>query len=125
MQLAGLTIRPINFISTVDSTDIVSVEQRIKNEKVEIPAPTVMQNYNMYMGGVDYHDKYDQLFFPGKHHKFKKYYIKLMFLLIDVAMTNSWIYYKVVNSKKCKHSEARVDFILSITQQMPKIVLVK
>jgi hypothetical protein len=61
--LAGLTIRPINFISTVDSTDIVSVEQRIKNEKVEIPAPTVMQNYNMYMGGVDYHDKYDQLSF--------------------------------------------------------------
>ena len=59
--------KAINFISTADSTEIVSVKRRIKNEKVEIPAPLVIKNYNMYMGGVDKHDKLLSTFLLGKH----------------------------------------------------------
>jgi hypothetical protein len=69
----------VNFISTADTTEIVSVERRIKNEKVKVPAPVVVKNYNKYMGGVDKHDKLRSTFSLGKHHKFKKYYVKLMY----------------------------------------------
>ena len=78
----------------------------------------VVKNYNKYMRGVEKHDKLRSTFSLSKHHKFKKYYVKLMLFLVDVAMTNSWIYYKLVNPDKCKKSEARADYFLSIAQYL-------
>jgi len=49
--------KAVNFISTADTTDIVSIERRIRNEKVSIPAPLGVKIYNKYIGGVDKHDK--------------------------------------------------------------------
>jgi hypothetical protein len=118
IAVGWLDNKPVNFISTADTTEIVSVERRIKNEKVKVPAPVVVKNYNKYMGGVDKHDKLRSTFSLGKHHKFKKYYVKLMLFLVDVAMTNSWIYYKLINPDKCKKSEARADYFLSIAQHL-------
>ncbi len=100
IAVGWLDNKPVNFISTADTTEIVSVERRIKHEKVKVPAPVVVKNYNKYMGGVDKHDKLRSTFSLGKHHKFKKYYVKLMLFLVDVTMTNSWIYYKLVNPIK-------------------------
>jgi hypothetical protein len=102
IAVGWLDNKAVDFISTADSTEIVSVEQRIKNEKVQLPAPVVVKRYNMFMGGVDKHVKLQSTFLPGKHHKFKKYCIKLMLFLIGMAIKNSWIYYKIVNAKKCK-----------------------
>jgi hypothetical protein len=61
-----MTIRPL-ILSALQTVLIVSVKRRIKNEKVEIPAPLVIKNYNMYMGGVDKHDKLLSTFLLGKH----------------------------------------------------------
>ncbi len=62
------------------------------------------------MGGVDKHDKLRSTFALGKHHKFKKYYVKLMLFLVDIALTNSWMYYKMVNLDSTSGSELRADF---------------
>ena len=35
-------------------------------------------------------------------------------------MTNRWIYYKLINPDKCKKSEARADYYLSIAQHLVK-----
>lgn len=37
---------------------------------------------------------------------------------MDIALTNSWIYYKLTNPTKCKKSEARADFFLSIAERL-------
>jgi hypothetical protein len=65
------------------------------------------------MGGVDKHDKLWSSFALGKHHKLKKYYIKLMLFLFDIALTNSWIYYKMVNPDSASESELRADFFIT------------
>jgi hypothetical protein len=70
------------------------------------------------MGGVDKHNKLRSTFSLGKHHNFKKHYVKLMLFLVDVAVTNSWICYKLVHPNECKKSEARADYFLSITQHL-------
>ena len=118
VALGWIDNKVVNFISTADTTDIASVERRVKNEKVEVPAPEVVKNYNKYMGGVDKHDKLRSTFALGKHHKFKKYYVKLMLFLMDIAMTNSWIYYKLENPDKCKKSESRADYFLSVAEHL-------
>jgi len=49
------------------------------------------------MGGVDKHDKLRSTFSLGKQHKLKKYYVKWLLFLVDIALTNSWLYYKLVH----------------------------
>ncbi len=50
----------------------------------------------------------------GKQHKLKKYYVKLLLFLVDVALTNSWIYYKLSNPGTVKKEESRADFFLML-----------
>jgi hypothetical protein len=110
VAVGWLDNKAVNFISTADTTNISSIERRIGNNKVTVRAPEVVVNYNKYMGGVDKHDKLRSTFALGKHHKFKKYYVKLMLFLVDIALTNSWIYYKMVNPDSTGGSESRADF---------------
>jgi hypothetical protein len=81
--------KAVDFISTADTTSSRVVKRRVPNKKVEIPAPEVVCKYNKYMGGVDKHDKLRSTFSLCKQHKFKKYYVKLLLFLLDVALTNS------------------------------------
>ncbi|MFN9978694.1 MAG: hypothetical protein ACK53Y_02210 [bacterium] len=57
-----------------------------------MPAPEIVCNYNKYTGGIDSSDRLRATFSLGKQHKFKKYYVKLMLFLVDIALTNAWIY---------------------------------
>jgi hypothetical protein len=69
------------------------------------------------MGGVDKHDKLRSTFSFGKRHKLKKYYVKLLLFLVDISLTNSWLYYKLVNEEKLKkNGESRADFFLCVAQ---------
>jgi len=49
--------KAVHFISTADSTKVVNVRRRVQNNKVDVSAPIIVQNYNKYMGGVDRHDR--------------------------------------------------------------------
>jgi hypothetical protein len=102
------------FLSTADTTDIVCVRRHSESEKMNVPAPVAMAEYNKYMGGVDKHDKLWSLFSIGKCHKIKKYYIKLLFFLVDVSLANSWIYYSFCNPAEAKNAEAQANFFLSL-----------
>jgi hypothetical protein len=55
-----------------------------------VPAPEIVCNYNKYMGGLDRHDRLRSTFSLDKQHKFKKYYVKLMLFLVEIALTNAW-----------------------------------
>jgi hypothetical protein len=44
------------FVSTADTTEIVTVNRRIGSTKVNVVAPLAIANYNKFMGGVDCHD---------------------------------------------------------------------
>jgi Transposase IS4 len=120
IAVGWLDNKAVHFITTADTTAMQTVQRRIQNEKVNVPAPEVVANYNKFMGGVDKHDKLRSTFALGKHHKFKKYYVKLMLFLFDIALTNSWIYYKLKNKEKTKKAEARADFFLSLATELVK-----
>jgi hypothetical protein len=65
-----------------------------------------MKNYNI-MGGVDRHDRLRSSFSLCKTHKFHKYYVKLFLFLLDVGLTNAWIYYKIANPESTKKYGSR------------------
>jgi hypothetical protein len=70
---------------SIDSLNIINPLLEILKRKVDTAAPKVVFNFIKYMGGVDKHDKLWNTFALGKCHKFKKYYMKLLFFLMDIA----------------------------------------
>jgi hypothetical protein len=49
----------------------------------------------------------------------KKYYVKLLLFLVDITLTSSWLYYKVVHEDITQQGEeASADFFLSVAQAM-------
>ncbi|MFN9981317.1 MAG: hypothetical protein ACK53Y_15435, partial [bacterium] len=109
----------MNFISTSDTTKVVSVSRRVRNERLQISAPETVARYNRFMGGADKHDKLRSTFSFGKRHKLKKYYVKLLLFLVDISLTSSWSYYKLVNEEKLKkNEESKADFFLCVAQAM-------
>ncbi len=57
IAVGWLDIRAVNFISTADSTKVKSIQQLIQNDKLQIPAPEVVCQYNKFRGGVDKNDR--------------------------------------------------------------------
>jgi hypothetical protein len=74
-------------------------------------------NYNKYMG-VDHHDRLHLKFSLCSQHKFKKYYVKVLLFLLDIGLTNSWVYYKSCNKEICSKEGVHADFFQALAESM-------
>lgn len=57
-----------------------------------IPCPSTVREHNKFMGGVDLMDCLIALY--RIHTRSKKYYHKIFFHFLDVAVVNSWLLYR-------------------------------
>jgi len=86
-----------------------------------VEAPEIVANYNKGMDGVDRHDQYRQLFSLCKTHGFKKYYVKLVLALFDMAIVNAVLHFKMRwkdSEDKEKASMSRADFMQEIASKL-------
>jgi len=120
ISVGWLDNKAVNFISTADTTAVKAVKCRITNDKVEVAALEIVVNYNKYMGVMDQHDRLQSSFSLSKAHKFKKYYVKLLLFLMDVALTNAWVYYSLANPDEANKDGARADFFVTLGGQLVK-----
>ena len=70
------------------------------------------------MHAVDHHDQLRQLFLLSSWHGFKKYYIKIMLGIMDMALVNAFILYKMMNPDKCSTSAPRYEFMDGVADAM-------
>jgi hypothetical protein len=63
------------------------------------------------MQAVDRHDQLREGFSLAGRHGFKKYYQKIALGLIDMAVVNAWIHYRLVHPEKCSKERARYEFM--------------
>ncbi|XP_039291681.1 piggyBac transposable element-derived protein 3-like [Nilaparvata lugens] len=79
----------------------------------EIPCPKIVKVYNKHMGGVDLMDAH-----IGRHHismKSKKWYFRLFYHLVDMAVVNSWILFSAKqNGKKMSQKEFRTELAVTL-----------
>ncbi|XP_064473141.1 piggyBac transposable element-derived protein 2-like [Ornithodoros turicata] len=98
--------KPITLASThIGEEPIGSCRRWSKKEKkyLDVPRPAIADEYNRYMGGVDLCDLMLSLYSTTQ--RTKKWTVRAMIFLLDLAAVNSWLQYKedsvlLVRSKK-------------------------
>lgn len=64
--------------------------------------PAVVREYNAFMGGVDLHDMQVELYRTDI--RAKRFYLRIVFHLIDTCVVNTWLLYRRhCVQKNCKH----------------------
>ena len=74
------------------------ISRRIKGSRTSkiVKCPDVLEKYNQFMGGVDLMDQ-KKVTYQFSHRSSHKYYIRLVFDIVDIAVNNAAIVYEKVN----------------------------
>ena len=88
--------------------------------KILVQAPEVIKKYNNGMDGVDRHDQYRSLISLCARHRFKKYYVKLILALVDMALTNANLHFMLrwKGTTDPRSTLSRADFFKEIAEKL-------
>jgi len=75
-----------------ETTNKIKRWDRQSRSYVQIDCPTVVEEYNKYMGGVDLADMLISLYRTTI--KTKRWYLKVLFHCVDIAKVNAWLVYR-------------------------------
>lgn len=85
---------PVNVISNMhdDSEEVNVLRTNTEGVRDSVPYSKSIADYNTYMGGVD---KFDQLLAVYSiSWKSRRWWLKILYYLLDCCIVNSYIYYK-------------------------------
>lgn len=87
---------------------------------IEIQRPNIIQEYNTYMGGVDLNDMLVSLY--RVKIGVKRYYLRIIFHLIDICIVNAWLLYR----RDCSiRGEAKYKKLLTFRSEIGHALLQK
>ena len=90
--------KAIMIISNFHGTEGTSVQRRQRNgEKLDVPCPTAIADYNKNMGGVDKADMLRALYAVNR--KSVKWWHRIYWCLLDIAFVNSYVSYQSMHGK--------------------------
>lgn len=87
--------KPVHTVSTYAGAhpeDTVKRYDRKSKEKIDVTRPFVIQEYNKFTGGVDMMERMIAYYPHG--FKNKKWYLRVFFHLLNMAIINSWLLYR-------------------------------
>ena len=82
-----------------NQTSSVSCRVKGKSATTPVPCPSIVKEYNNSMGGVDLLDQRTAAYKSDRISSSGYYYLRLFFDLMDIAVVNSHIGYKVLYPK--------------------------
>ena len=75
------------------ATEMVLKRPKGSKDKTEVPSPSMVVDYNQHMGGVDLTDQHIS-YYSMSGRKTLKWWKKVLWRLLDIAIINSWIIYR-------------------------------
>ena len=99
----------------MDPSMMTNVERRQKGkaEKLKLPCPVIIKEYNLHMNGVDLHDQLKTCYEVDRKAKFR-YYLRIFFDLMDSVVVNAHIIYK----KEVNARMNLLDFKVSLSEAL-------
>ena len=103
-------------MSAVNTT----VTRKLKSgDKLSVPCPQLVADYNKYMGGVDSHDQLRlQRYSLRMATKMTKYYKTLFLGLVDMALVNAYIIHRCHAQAKGEKPTSHADFFATLHAQL-------
>ena len=104
--------RAVHMLSSMHKATMSETNNLDRATGQKVSKPDVVIGYNKYMGSVDVSD-----FMANSYTEMRrslKWYKKLVFYLNDVAVTNAYVLFKMVNHSNIRH----VDFIVDLVEQL-------
>lgn len=83
---------------------------------MEVPRPLIVAEYNRFMGGVDLNDMLVALYHIDI--RSKRYYLRIIFHLIDISIVNAWLLYRRHCNKRDEKYKPLVEFRAEIAQTL-------
>ena len=114
--------RQVTMLSTIHDTTMVTKRRRSRlapGGVEEVQKPLMIDRYNMYMGGVD---KADQLLaYYGFAHRTVKWWRRAFFHLLDNAIVNAYILYRISTQagRKLDHKHFRIELAKQLLGSTP------
>ena len=90
--------------------EMQQIERRVKGSKDKVTCPSVIQEYNQFMGGVDLSDQMKVTYEEDRQSNFR-FYLCVFFIFLEIAVV---IYNKIESAS----SLSSLDFRYSIAQTM-------
>ena len=113
--------RDVLALSTMHNTSASLVMKRSKgcHEKRPLPCPTIIIDYNQYMGGVDLMDQHLS-YYSLTTRRTLKWWKKVFWRLIDISIVNAWIIFRHNNADSDikSHREFRLKLIEELVQPL-------
>ena len=99
----------------MDPSMMTNVERRQKGkaEKLKLPCPVIIKEYNLHMNGVNLHDQLKTCYEVDRKAKFR-YYLRIFFDLMDSVVVNAHIIYK----KEVNARMNLLDFKVSLSEAL-------
>jgi hypothetical protein len=112
--------KPVFFLCTGGSRKLQQISRRLKGgDKVAVPAPGCVVDYQRWMGGVDIHDQLRlQRYSIQLSFVFKKYYKSIFLGLVDIALVNSYIVWKMYAKTQGLPTPAHDVFLEKLQSQL-------
>ena len=108
----------VTMLSTIHQSGMTVVQRRSRHGQrgvEEIRKPTVVMQYNKFMGGVDQADQ--MLSYYGFTHRTAKWWRRTFFHLLNVSVLNAYIFHQQQEQKKCTHEQFRIELARQILQK--------
>lgn len=80
-----------NYMGT-EPTNEVQRWSTTSKSKIIVQRPAIVKEYNSFMGNVDLHDMLVELYRTDI--RSKRFYLRIIFHLVDMAVVNSWLLYR-------------------------------
>lgn len=91
--------KAVHLISNFHGSEVTSVTRKnAQGHQITVSCPEVVKDYNSYMGGVDKHDQLRKYY--GRDRRSNKWWHRLFFGLLDMAMINAFILFNETQYKK-------------------------
>ena len=97
-------------MSTAYSDTMTVVWRRVDNVVQDVPCPEIIKDYNMFMGGVDLFAIDQVMCYYSIGRKSMKWWRRVLWRLIDTAVTNGFVIYAANNATSLDRIKSRVEF---------------
>ena len=94
------------------------VQRKVGRSAMKVVAPVAVARYNEFMQAVNHHNQLQVQFSSCSRHGFKKYYIKIILALLDMAITNVMIHYFMASPEKIHAVESQAEYMDELVDAM-------